>query len=117
LWNLAAEDLIWLKYSAHTMLFLFSIVFLPENIQQELSKEDFQNIFSLSPHHLGIPEALRMMDVLELSFPKHFCALAMKVENPYNFGEGLSDAVVNALQQFVERAERVLQRWKEQFAV
>jgi hydrogenase maturation protease len=79
----------------------------------ELSKNDFQEMFSLSPHHLGIPEAMQMIDVLQLPFPKHFCALAMEVENPYDIGEGLSDAVKNALPQFVKRAEQLLRRWKK----
>lgn len=78
----------------------------------EFLPEDFQKVLAPSPHYAGIPEVLQMAERLGIPFPKEIRILALEVEDPYEFREGLSPSVEKALPAFVERARQVLEGWR-----
>lgn len=64
-----------------------------------------------SLHYVGLPEILKMAERLGIPFPKEMRILALEVEEPREFREGLTPAVEGALPIFVERARQVLEDW------
>jgi len=79
----------------------------------EFLPEDLQKILAPSPHYAGLPEVLQMAERLGIPFPKEIRILALEVEDPYEFREGLSPSVERALPAFVERARQVLAGWRK----
>lgn len=79
----------------------------------EFSRDDFQKVIAPSPHLAGIPEFFRLAETIGIPLPKDVRILAMEVEEPYLFREGLSPSVEKALSPFVESARRVLQGWRD----
>ncbi|OGG44659.1 MAG: hypothetical protein A3F84_11455 [Candidatus Handelsmanbacteria bacterium RIFCSPLOWO2_12_FULL_64_10] len=86
----------------------------PPGAVLEFSPRDFQEVVAPSPHYAGLPEVLDLAGRLGIPFPKEIRILALEVENPYAFQEGLSPPVQKALPAFVERAGQVLKGWKEE---
>ncbi len=84
----------------------------PPGTVLEFLPEDFQKILAPSPHYAGLPEALQMAQRLDMALPKEIRILALEVENPFEFREGLSPSVEEALPRFVERARQVLEDWR-----
>lgn len=78
----------------------------------ELSREDFQSVAAGSPHYVGLPEALHLAEQLGMMTPHDLRILAMEVENPFDFRQGLSPSVARALPDFMERAKRILVKWR-----
>lgn len=86
----------------------------PPGAVLEFSPQDFQRVVAPSPHYAGLPEAIALAGRLGVTFPKEIRILALEVENPYAFREGLSPPVQEALPALVERAGQVLRGWKGQ---
>jgi len=84
----------------------------PPGTVLEFSPEDFQKILAPSPHYAGLPEVLQMAQRLDMAFPKEIRILALEVEDPFEFREGLSPSVERALPALVERARQVLEGWR-----
>ena len=78
----------------------------------EFSPADFQRVIAPSPHYAGLPEILDLARQLEIPFPGEIRILALEVEEPRVFREGLSPAVAQALPAFVARARQVLESWR-----
>ncbi len=86
----------------------------PPGTVLEFSPQDFRRVVAPSPHYAGLPEALDLAGRLGIPFPKEVRILALEVENPWAFREGLSPPVQKALPAFVERAGQTLRGWKGQ---
>jgi len=79
----------------------------------EFAPSDFGRVIAPSPHYAGLPEILALARQLELPFPGEIRILALEVEEPRIFREGLSPAVAQALPAFVDRARQVLEGWRD----
>jgi hydrogenase maturation protease len=74
----------------------------------ELSSEDFQKTISRSPHSAGLPEILDLATRLEIDVPKSIRILVMELEEVSQVKEGLSDPVLRALPEYLDRARQIL---------
>jgi len=78
----------------------------------EFSSKDFNKVVGPSPHYAGLPEVLELARRLDIDFPGEVCVLALEIERPLDFRETLSPQIEQALPAYVERAARILRRWK-----
>jgi len=83
----------------------------PPGTVLELCRDDFQKAAAPSTHPLGLLETLRQAESLGLEFPRDLRILALEVENPFEFREGIGPATQKALPGYVDRARRVLRGW------
>jgi hydrogenase maturation protease len=83
----------------------------PAGTVLEFATADFAKVEAPSPHFAGLPEVLRMVEVLGIPFPSDIRILAMEVADPYEVREGLTPPVERALPALVERAREIVQSW------
>jgi len=83
----------------------------PPGTVLEFCRDDFQKAAAPSGHYVGLLEVLRQAESLGLGFPRELCILALEVENPFEFHEGIGPATQKALPGYVDRARQVLQGW------
>jgi hydrogenase maturation protease len=80
----------------------------------EFSREQFHEIHTASPHFIGIPEVLTIVEKMNMTFPRVIRILAMEVEGSQELREGLSPVIQHSLPQFVEKAIEIIQEWVEE---
>jgi hydrogenase maturation protease len=83
----------------------------PPGTVLEFCRDDFQKAGVPAAHYLGLPEVLRQAENLGLEFPRELRILALEVENPFEFHEGIGPATQKALPGYVDRARQVLRDW------
>jgi hydrogenase maturation protease len=83
----------------------------PAGTVLEFSAADLEKVAAPSPHFAGLPEILRLVDVLAIPFPRDLRVLAMEVADPYEVREGLTPLVERALPSLVKRAREVVGGW------
>lgn len=88
----------------------------PPGTVLEFLREDFDKVTGPSPHYAGLPEVLGLAKCLGEAFPEEIRVLAMEIESPYEFKETLSDVIEQAIPAYVNKANRILQQWKEKDA-
>jgi hydrogenase maturation protease len=77
----------------------------------EVCQDDFKKAATPAAHYMGLLEVLRQADSLGLKFPRDLRILALEVENPFEFHEGIGPATQKALPGYVDRARQVLHGW------
>jgi len=77
----------------------------------EYSPEELGTVLAPSPHYAGIPEVLQMAERFGFAFPKVILILAIEIDPPCEFREGLTPAIDRALSSLVARARYLLDRW------
>lgn len=75
----------------------------PPGTIYELGPEDLSSVIAPSPHYAGLPELIATARQLQLDFPTEIVILALEVEDPYTIGDGLSEAVKQALAELIQR--------------
>jgi hydrogenase maturation protease len=85
--------------------------YAPPGTVLEFCREDFQKATAPAAHYVGLPEILRQAESLGLAFPRELRVLALEVENPFKFHQGMSPSTRGALPDYVDRARQVLQGW------
>jgi hydrogenase maturation protease len=83
----------------------------PPGTVLEFCRDDFQKAAAPAAHYVGLLELLRQAGSLGLKFPRDLRILALEVENPFEFHEGIGPATQEALPGYVDRARQVLQGW------
>ncbi len=78
----------------------------------EFLPADLPPVSGPSAHYAGLPEVLEMAQKMKIPLPNPIDILAMEVENPYEFGEGLTIEVQKALPEFIRKAEEKIFQWK-----
>ena len=73
--------------------------------------EELPKVFSFSPHYAGLPFSLTIARKFGIHLPEEIRVIAIEVEDPYTFEEGLSLRVNKTLPEVVERAGEVLENW------
>jgi hydrogenase maturation protease len=74
-------------------------------------KSDIIKVISWSPHYVGMPEIFKFADQMHARFPEDMQILAIKIEDPYRIGEGMSESVKKKLPEFVEKASGIINEW------
>lgn len=77
----------------------------------KLHKSDITKIISWSPHYVGMPEIFKFAEQMQSRFPDDMQILAIKIEDPYRIGKGISESVKSKLHEFVEKASGILNDW------
>lgn len=78
----------------------------------KLRLEDLGAVIAPSPHYAGLPELLALANELELDFPKEFVIYAIEVEDPFTIGGAMTQGVINALPNLVERVKNKVNEWE-----
>jgi|APFre7841882590_1041340.scaffolds.fasta_scaffold36245_1 hydrogenase maturation protease len=73
--------------------------------------EELPQVFSSTPHYVGFPFSLTIARRFGIQLPEEIRVIAIEVEDPYTFQEGLSLRVNKILPEVVERAGEVLESW------
>lgn len=89
---------------------------VPVGTIQELSRKDFDKVLGPSPHYAGLPEVIELARGLGMSFPSELRVLAIKIDPPEEFREGLSPDIHRALPGYVKQAEQILRNWVQERA-
>lgn len=77
----------------------------------ELPREALGRVGVGSPHRAGLPEMLAVAEQLGIALPQELRILAMEVENPFDFREGLTDKATRGLPEFRNQAITLLLMW------
>ncbi|MCI0449871.1 MAG: hydrogenase maturation protease [Chlorobi bacterium] len=78
---------------------------------RELSKDEFVQKFSSSPHFAGLPEMMELAGKLDIKFPKQIKALVMGINETRVIREGLSREIREQIPVFAKRASYILKSW------
>lgn len=84
----------------------------PPGTVLELPAEQLGDTVAPSPHAAALAEVLDLARRLQAPFPAELRILALEVEDPYVFREGLSAPAAAALPAFIARARQILQQWR-----
>lgn len=76
------------------------------------SAEDLRVVRSPSPHYAGIPLIIASARNMGLEMPDEIRIVAVEVEDPYRFGEGLSPKVKSAVKKATNEVLKILERWR-----
>ncbi|MEN2975295.1 MAG: hydrogenase maturation protease [Candidatus Caldarchaeales archaeon] len=68
----------------------------------ELDIDSLSSYTIWSPHYIGVPEAFKIMEILELNPPKKLYILGIKVSDVYTISEELSEELQDKLDIIVE---------------
>jgi len=82
----------------------------------ELVTEDLSPVQNPSPHYTGLPEMLKIAEMLDIDFPDDIRILAVEVADPHTIGGGLSLPVAGVLNELVRRVEECLRCWEKEVA-
>jgi len=82
----------------------------------ELGPEDLSPVQNPSPHYTGLPEMLKIAELLDIDFPEDIRILAVEVADPHTIGGGLSLPVAGVLNELVRRVEEYLRCWEKEVA-
>ena len=77
----------------------------------EFVPDDFSKIVAPSPHYAGIPEVFDVANRYQIPMPTEIRILGLEVVDPYEFREGLTPLIQEALPAFVEKCEQILRGW------
>lgn len=80
-------------------------------------RDDFRHAVAPGPHYAGLPEALEMAEILGLPLPQELRALAVEIEDKYEFQEGLDPVIAQALPHMVRAAQILLDSWTKEVTV
>ncbi|RPI19141.1 MAG: hydrogenase maturation protease [Ignavibacteriae bacterium] len=80
----------------------------------KLHKSDITKILSWSPHYVGMPEIFKFAEQMQIRFPEDLQILAVKIEDPYRIGEGMSESVKSKLPEMVNKASQIVDEWLEE---
>jgi hydrogenase maturation protease len=73
---------------------------------------DLRSVSNLSPHHVGLPEVLRMAQQLEWPIPNEVHIIAVEAEDIITMGRGLTPPVEQALDEAVETTVSLIRQWQ-----
>lgn len=79
----------------------------------ELGPEDFKPVSGPSPHYTGLPELISLAEQLHLEFPGEIKVFAVETCDTQTVGAPMSEPVVRALSEVVERVTTCLDHWTE----
>ena len=85
----------------------------PPGTVLEFSREDFTEVLGPSPHYAGLPEILELAKYLSIPLPDDIRVLAMEIEEPWQFREGLNPAIEQAVPHLVAEARQILRQWRQ----
>ncbi len=77
----------------------------------QIKIEELEFEISPSPHYVGLPMSLQIGKRLGFPLPEEIIILAMEVEDPYTFEEGLTEKVALSLPDYIKSAEKILRDW------
>lgn len=79
----------------------------------EFSLDDLREIPNPSPHYAGLPEVIALGKRMELDLPNEIRIFAIEADDIKTVGSPPTQAVLNALDDLVERVKKCLLNWKE----
>jgi hydrogenase maturation protease len=98
----------------HKVLILDSIVTgkHPPGTVLEYSTSELPEGKPTSPHYAGLPDLMRLAEVLSIPFPEEVKILALEVEDVITVREQLTPAVEQSIPHFADEARRILENWE-----
>ena len=69
----------------------------------EIKYIDYDSYTPSSPHSIGLPEALKLLEELDLKKPKRVCIIGIEVKDPYKISESLSKELKEKFNEIVSR--------------
>lgn len=80
----------------------------PPGTIHEIPIEQFNKTVAIAPHFVSLPEAIQFANQIGMKFPKEIRILTMEINDPYLLTEELTQAVDQALPQFIRQAREIL---------
>lgn len=77
----------------------------------ELTKNNFSNHISWSPHYAGLPELISLAEKLEINFPDDIRVLVLEIAEQGIIREGLSPEIEKQIPLYVDIASSLLREW------
>jgi len=77
----------------------------------ELTKDNFSNHISWSPHYAGLPELISLAEKLEINFPDDIRVLVLEITEKGIIREGLSPEIEKQIPLYVDIASSLLNEW------
>lgn len=79
---------------------------VPPGHIHEVGPEDLSQVFTTSPHFLGVGETLSLARLLGLAMPHQIRIFAIEVTDPFTLGHRLTPAVEQAVAAATDRVEK-----------
>lgn len=71
-----------------------------------LKPRELKDYAPFSPHYVGVPEAILLLEELDLNPPKHLHIIGIEVKDPYTISEKLSEELSKKLEELEEKIYR-----------
>ena len=84
---------------------------------RKMSLSDFKTVGFPSPHFTGLPELKEVAGQLDLKFPDEIDVFAVEGEECSVFGQKLSGAVLNAVDDLIDRVRKQIFYWQNEMPV
>lgn len=78
-----------------------------------IDKIDYDAYTPFTPHYVGLPEALKLLEELSLGSPRNICVIGIEVKDPFTISESMSEEIEKRLEEIVEKVRSYIYKCVE----